>query len=231
MCPYGLKTLDLLERHGFEVEDNHLATEDAATEFREQWNVDTTPQTFIDGRLVGTLDDVREYVGRPRKDTGGTSYRPVLSLFAITLLMAAAAAYVVEDQWVSVRTLRWFIAFTMCSLGYLKLRDVESFSTMFLNYDLLARRWVPYSYVYAYAETGAGVFMIAGILNWISVPVAFCIGSIGAISVLKAVYVDKRELKCACVGGDSSVPLGFVSLSENLAMVAMAIWIGMETLT
>jgi hypothetical protein len=41
--------------------------------------------------------------------------------------------------------------------------------------------------------------------------------------VFKAVYIDKRELKCACVGGDSNVPLGFVSLTENLGMVAMSI--------
>jgi hypothetical protein len=40
----------------------------------------------------------------------------------------------------------------------------------------------------------------------------------------KAVYLDKRELKCACVGGSSNVPLGFVSLTENLMMIAMAVW-------
>lgn len=45
-----------------------------------------------------------------------------------------------------------------------------------------------------------------------------------AEKVVKAVYIDKRELKCACVGGDSKVPLGFVSLTENLMMVGMAIW-------
>ena len=53
---------------------------------------------------------------------------------------------------------------------------------------------------------------------------ALFIGSIGAASVFKAVYIEKRELKCACVGGDSDVPLGFVSLTENLIMMAMAIW-------
>jgi ABC-type enterobactin transport system permease subunit len=50
------------------------------------------------------------------------------------------------------------------------------------------------------------------------------IGGVGAISVFKAVYVDKRELKCACVGDDSNVPLGFLSLTENLMMIAMAVW-------
>ena len=53
---------------------------------------------------------------------------------------------------------------------------------------------------------------------------ALFIGTVGAVSVFKAVYVDKREINCACVGGSSKVPLGFVSLTENVMMVGMAIW-------
>jgi uncharacterized protein (DUF305 family) len=48
--------------------------------------------------------------------------------------------------------------------------------------------------------------------------------------VFKAVYIDRRELKCACVGGSSNVPLGFVSLTENVMMVAMALWMLAMTL-
>ena len=66
--------------------------------------------------------------------------------------------------------------------------------------------------------------MITHALKFVSVPVALFIGTIGAVSVIKAVYIDKRELKCACVGGDTNVPLGFVSLTENVMMVAMALW-------
>ena len=66
--------------------------------------------------------------------------------------------------------------------------------------------------------------MMTGTLTIISAPITLVAASIGAISVFKAVYVDKLELKCACVGGDSKVPLGFVSLLENVMMVLMAIW-------
>jgi hypothetical protein len=66
--------------------------------------------------------------------------------------------------------------------------------------------------------------MVAGALNVVSIPIALFIGVVGAASVFKAVYIDKRELKCACVGGSSKTPLGFVSLTENLMMVAMALW-------
>ena len=81
-----------------------------------------------------------------------------------------------------------------------------------------------YAYIYPFAEGLAGVLMIAGALNWLSIPDALFIGTVGAASVFKAVYIDRRELKCACVGGSSNVPLGFVSLTENLMMVAMAVW-------
>ena len=66
--------------------------------------------------------------------------------------------------------------------------------------------------------------MTAGAMMWLSAPVAIFIGGIGAASVIKAVYIEKRELKCACVGGDSNVPLGFISLTENLMMLGMGIW-------
>ena len=78
-------------------------------------------------------------------------------------------------------------------------------------------------------EALAGILMVAGALNWLSIPVALFIGTVGAVSVFKAVYVEKREIKCACVGGSASVPLGFVSLTENLMMVAMAAWMLVRT--
>ena len=148
----------------------------------------------------------------------------VLALFGMTALMALAVSQAAFGSALTVRAAEWFVSLSMCVLALLKLQDVEKFATMFLNYDLLARRWVPYARLYPFAEAAAGVLMTAGILHWLSIPLALFIGTIGAVSVFKAVYIDRRELKCACVGGSSNVPLGVVSLAENLGMVAMAIW-------
>jgi glutaredoxin len=227
VCPYGLKALDLLKRKGFAVEDHWLRTRAETDAFKAQHGVKTTPQTFIGGQRIGGYDDLRRYFGLNVPEPGETSYRPVIAVFAITGLMAVGASLAVFGNPFTVRALEWFIAFSMCALALLKLQDVERFSTMFLNYDLLARRWVPYARVYPFAEALAGVLMVAGIWRWLSVPVALFIGTVGAVSVFKAVYVDRRELKCACVGGSSNVPLGFVSLTENLMMIAMAIWMGL----
>ncbi|HEX4183975.1 MAG TPA: glutaredoxin [Caulobacteraceae bacterium] len=225
VCPYGLKALHLLRSKGFEVEDHRLESREAIDAFKAARQVKTTPQVFIGGERVGGYDELRRRFGQAVAPPGATSYRPVVAIFAMTALMACAASLAVFGTPVAARTLQWFIAFSMCVLAVLKLQDVETFSTMFLNYDLLARRWPPYGYVYPFAEALAGVLMIAGgVLRWVAIPVALFIGLVGAVSVFKAVYIDKRKLKCACVGGSSSVPLGFVSLTENLMMVAMAVW-------
>jgi glutaredoxin len=229
VCPFGLKAKALLKRSGYTVEDHHLTTRQETDAFKAQHRVATTPQIFIDGQRVGGYDDLRRLLGKRVIDPKATSYRPVIALFSMTALMALATSYAVTGSPFTARAAEWFIAFSMIVLALLKLQDVESFATMFLNYDLLAKRWVRYSYLYPFGEGLAGVLMLAGALTWLSVPIALFIGSVGAVSVFKAVYLDKRELKCACVGGSSNVPLGFVSLTENLMMIAMAIWMGAAT--
>jgi glutaredoxin len=223
-CPYGLKALHLLKRAGYEVEDHHLTTREETDAFKALHGVATTPQIFIASKRIGGHDDLRRFLGKRVADPKATSYRPVIALFSMTGLMALAASYAVTGSALNSLAAEWFVGFSMVVLALLKLQNVESFATMFLNYDLLAKRWLPYSYVYPFAEGLAGVLMVAGALTWLSVSVALFIGTVGAVSVFKAVYIDKRELKCACVGGSSNVPLGFISLTENLMMIAMAVW-------
>lgn len=224
LCPHGLKAKALLEQQGYEVVDQRLNTRAEVDAFKQAHDVKTTPQVFIDGQRVGGYDDLRRHLGLKVRDRTATTYQPVLAVFGIAAAMAIATSVAVTGEALRIQTAEWFIAFSMCLLAMLKLQDVERFATMFLTYDLLAQRWVRYGYVYPFAEGLAGVLMIAGVLTWFSVPLALVIGGIGAVSVYKAVWVDKRTLKCACVGGDSNVPLGFLSLTENVMMVAMAIW-------
>ena len=224
ICPYGLKAVHLLRRLGYTVDDLWLTTREQTDGFKAEHQVKTTPQTFIDGKRIGGYDDLRRFFGMPVRDPEAVSYVPVLVVFATAAALAIAASiYTLGTPW-SVSTGEWFIAFSMMILAMLKLQDLDRFATMFLGYDLLAQRWLPYAYAYPFLEWAAGGLMAAHRLNWLSIPVAGFIGLIGTVSVIYAVYVQQRDLKCACVGGTSRVPLGFVSLGENIAMVAMAGW-------
>lgn len=229
-CPFGLKSKALLEREGFRVDDHHLKTRDETEAFMAEHGVETTPQTFIDGQRIGGYDDLRVHFGidPPKDQQSDTTYQPVIAIFSVAALLALGLSWHQYGNPLTLRSAEWFISLSMTILAIQKLQDVESFSTMFLNYDLVAKRWVRYSKIYPFGEALAGILMTAGALTFISAPVALFIGTVGAVSIFKAVYIDKRELKCACVGGSSSVPLGFVSLTESLMMILMGVWMPLK---
>lgn len=225
VCPYGIKSKDLLLKEGFEVNDHHLKTREETDQFKEKYGVKTTPQAFINEKRIGGYDELRDYFGKKTMQENTTSYAPVIAVFSVSFLMAIAVELASQAVFTFLGVVNYFVAFSMCILAIQKLQDLFSFSNQFITYDLLARRFIKYSYVYPFAEAFVGVGMLANMFLPLVALVALFIGSIGAISVFKAVYVDERELKCACVGGDSNVPLGFISLSENLIMVAMGLWL------
>jgi glutaredoxin len=224
VCPYGTKSKWLLEREGFAVEDHHLSTREQTDAFKAEHGVETTPQAFIDGTRIGGYTELRKHLGYDKGSEDEISYTPVLAVFAVGAALAVAMSFFSYGSPFTIRTAEWFVAFSMAMLAMLKLQDVEQFSTMFVGYDLLGQRWVPYAYTYPFLEATAAILMAGRLLPWLSIPIALTIGTIGAVSVFYAVYIQKRSIKCACVGGSGNVPLGFVSLTENLAMIGMGIW-------
>ena len=229
LCPLGLKSRSMLERKGYRVDDNLLTSRNEVDAFKQAHGVATTPITYIGGERIGGYSDLKAHFGYRVLGKNDTTYTPVIAIFASTALMALAIVLNLYDGFPVLTWLEWFFAASMVVLAVQKLQDVEGFVNGFLGYDLLARRYVPYGYAYPFAELYAGVGMMALIgtgsaLVWLVAPVAIGIGTIGAISVIKAVYIERRDLKCACVGGGSNVPLGFISLSENLIMAGMGIW-------
>ena len=95
VCPYGLKSKDLLERRGFAVEDHFLETRDQTNAFKEEHGVKTTPQTFIDGVRIGGFDDLRQYFGQRVSKGDATSYRPVIAIFSMAFLMGLSVSWYV----------------------------------------------------------------------------------------------------------------------------------------
>lgn len=219
-CPFGLRSKDLLERKGYKVEDHTLTSREEIDKFKEKHNVETTPQTFIDDERIGGYEELRKFFNKGPAGQTGTTYTPVITIFSVAALMMLAWQWAVGDNLLAIRSLMLFIAFSMIMLAVQKLKDLYSFTNSFITYDLLAMKWLRYGYIYPFVEAYAGIGMLAQLPALMVAPFSLFIGAVGAISVFKAVYIDKRELKCACVGGDSNVPLGFVSLSENLFMIA-----------
>jgi glutaredoxin len=226
VCPFGIKSKDLLKRNGYHVVDHKLKSRQEIDQYKNEANVKTTPQNIINGKRIGGHEDLKKFLGK--EVDNNKSYAPIIAIFSTTFIIALIFTSRLEEEFIYSELIKSFIALSMTFLAVLKLRDLESFSNQFITYDILARRYVPYAYFYPFIELIAGLFMLAKFVLPIAAVGSLFIGTIGATSVIKAVYIERRDLKCACVGGNSKVPLGAISLTENLMMILMGVFIFMN---
>ena len=216
-CPWGKKAVKLLRQKDVEFEDHIFTSRDDENAFKAKWNVETTPQVFLDGERIGGYTELANYynIDTDDADAEETSYIPVIAVFGIALLMALSTENIMYS----------FMGYALCLLACLKLMNLNSFVSGFEKYDLITQRIPQYGKIYPFAELIAGLGFLTPqylpITGWISL----CVGIAGGISVFKAVYIDKTDLNCACVGGNSNVPLGTVSFSENAMMAIMGSWV------
>jgi hypothetical protein len=138
-------------------------------------------------------------------------YLPILVVFTTAALIS-----MVTDL-----GLRGFMGFALCILATLKLMDIREFATSFRKYDLITQQLKLYGTIYPCLELAIGLGFLAGSVPRVTGWGALLVGVSGAVSVLKAVYVDHKSLQCACLGGNSKTPLGLISLLENTIMAVM----------
>ena len=68
VCPFGVRAKQMLESHGFEVEDRVLETREDVDAFKQDQGVDTTPQIFIDGERIGGSDELEAHLATAGAD-------------------------------------------------------------------------------------------------------------------------------------------------------------------
>ncbi len=213
-CPWGLKAVKLLNEKGIDFEDHRLTSRAEVDDFKEKHNVAATPQIFFDDERIGGYSDLANYFGVEAEEEE-YSYTPVVAIFSTAGLVAWAAALGVPG----------FMGVSLSMLASLKLMDIESFSESFEKYDLITQQAKPYAKAFPFLELLLGLGFLSGVAPVLTGIGSLVLGTSGAVSVFKAVYIDKLELNCACVGGNSKAPLGVVSFLENAIMVGMGVFL------
>ncbi|PTN11984.1 MauE/DoxX family redox-associated membrane protein [Nitrosomonas aestuarii] len=216
-CPYGKKAVKLLDQQGVDYQDHIFQSEKDEEDFKARWRVDTTPQIFLNGARIGGYTELADHydVETDKDEAEETSYIPVIAVFGIALLMAILTQNIMYS----------FMGYALCLLACLKLMDLNGFVEGFKKYDLITKVWPFYGKIYPFAELIAGLGFLAPQYLHLTGWLALFVGIAGGISIFKAVYIDKTDLNCACIGGGSNVPLGAVSFSENAMMALMGAWV------
>ncbi len=148
------------------------------------------------------------------------TYKPLVLIFLFVSGVAAIAAFDAQafswHHW-----MRYFMAGFFIVFSFFKFLDLKGFARSYAMYDLLAKHLKGYGYVYPFLELGLGVLYLTAInLPATHVATIFIMGfsSIGVIRNM----LSPNQVQCACLGTVFKLPLGNVTLVEDLLMVAMA---------
>ncbi len=149
------------------------------------------------------------------------TYRPLLLVFAyillITLSVELSQENILWQRWMANFMAGFFIVFS-----FFKLLDLPGFANSYAMYDLLAKRWLAYGFIYPFIELGLGLAYLLQwqpmVTNWITLVVM----SFSTIGVILAV-TKKQTIRCACLGTGFNLPMSTVTIIEDLLMVAMAL--------
>ncbi len=161
----------------------------------------------------------KEKVRQKGRGTKWTDYIPLFVIVVLSALTAVAREFPATWSWPN--WMHEFMGQFLVFFSMFKFFNLEGFADGFQMYDLLARPWRPYAYVYPFVELMLGLGYLA---HW-NPPVVYAativlmvFGSLGVIRALS----KGLDLECACMGTVLSVPLSTVALLEDLGMAAMA---------
>ena len=167
------------------------------------------------------MSDSGIYVREEGRGNSISDYLPLFSLTAVSILAGLAIAAGGGD--ITMTTfMHGFMGVFLVIFALLKIFNLKGFRRGFTMYDLLARKVRNYALVYPLIELGLGLAYLAffqpTFTYWVTILV-FAFGTLGVLSALRR----GLDIDCPCMGSILSVPLSTVTLTEDLAMVVMAV--------
>lgn len=148
------------------------------------------------------------------------TYKPVLLIFIYIFFITT----LIELMGETVDFLRWmrhFMAGFFLTFSFFKMLNLKGFKESYLMYDIIARKFPFWAYIYAFTELALGITFLINFDPIITNSVTFIIMSVSIIGVLQTV-LDKKAIKCACLGDVFNLPMSTVTIIEDGLMILMS---------
>jgi hypothetical protein len=148
------------------------------------------------------------------------SYFPQILIVSYLLLATAAVEWSFGSfHWM--RAMRHFMAGFFLTFSFFKLLDLRGFATSYGMYDLVAARWPAYAWVYPFLELTLGLAYLANVVPFATNLATVILMTVGTAGVVHSM-LQKRKVRCACLGTIINLPVASVTLLEDAGMAVMA---------
>lgn len=150
------------------------------------------------------------------------TYKPVLLLFAF-ITGVSFLAQVPTETFSWMLWMRHFMAGFFLSFSFFKLLNLPGFADSYSTYDIIAKHFRAYGFLYAFIELGLGIAFLTGVYPFITNSVTLVVMSISLVGVLQSV-LNKRKIRCACLGDVFNLPMSTITIMEDTLMILMSLF-------
>ena len=113
--------------------------------------------------------------------------------------------------------MRHFMAGFFLVFAFFKLLNIKGFATSYQMYDIIAAKWKGWGYIYPFVELFLGILYLINIAPFFTNWVTLIVLGVSSVGVIQSV-LDKRKIKCACLGDVFNLPMSTVTIVEDLSM-------------
>jgi len=148
------------------------------------------------------------------------TYKPILLIFGYVTAISLLVSW--QDGNINFMTfMRIFMAGFFLTFSFFKMLNLKAFAESYAMYDIVAKKFSAWGYIYAFIELGLGLSFALNlspvVVNWITLVVML----LSIIGVLESV-LNKKKIQCACLGAVFNLPMSTVTIVEDAIMIAMS---------
>lgn len=166
-------------------------------------------------------EPVSEPRPEPDPEKSLKSYYP-LALIVAFLVGVVGLVEVRLGSFDPMRAMGSFMAAFFLTFSFFKLLNLPAFAMAYSTYDVVARRWTGYGYVYPFIELGLGVAYLIGFNPTLTNLVTVAVMGVSTVGVVRSL-MERKKIRCACLGTVFNLPMTYVTVAEDVLMVGMAI--------
>ena len=193
--------------------DKHIATDDLKGALKDYPKYQLSesnhqPQTPVP---VLTEEETKSWI---------ETYKPILLIFGYIITITLLVEYM-HGEFVWMRWMNHFMAGFFLVFSFFKLLNLKGFAESYSMYDIVAKKWNGWGYVYAFTELALGIAFLTVFYPFLTNTVTFVVMSVSIIGVLQSV-MNKRKIKCACLGAVFNLPMSTITIIEDALMIGMS---------
>jgi cation transport ATPase len=174
--------------------------------------------------------DAMHHMAAPEKESSSwlSTYKHIILIAAyitgITLFIQASQDSFIWETW-----MRHFMSAFFITFSFFKLLNLKGFAESYSTYDIIARQWIHWGYIYAFIELSLGASYLLNLYPLLLNVVTFSVMSISLVGVVQSV-LKKRKIQCACLGVVFNIPMSTVTIIEDALMCIMSAFMILKTI-